>query len=98
MDASSSPTTASISGPVLTDHTVLQYLKSKGLGTAVLELTNHLKDKEGKTDSDIEVTTSSGTGLDPKDRIRQMRERLDEEESIVKNQRAPLTKVCERSQ
>ena len=58
--------------PVLTDEAVLEYLKQKGLGTAALELSNHMMKKE-----------------EPKS----MREKLEEEDAIFRNQRSLLTKV-----
>ena len=63
--------------PVLTDEAVLEYLKNKGLGSAALELTNHLKEEKQQG----------------KQHPKSLREQLEEEDAMFRTQRSLLTKV-----
>lgn len=63
-----------------TDQAVLEYLKSKGMGSAVLELQSKLKDDQGDDPS----TKSSA---------RLLKEQLEQEEDQSRNQRLALTKA-----
>lgn len=65
-----------------TDQAVLDYLKNKGLGSAVMELTNLLK-----RDTTTANETSSATPV-----AKSTRERLAEDDAVVRTQRHLLTK------
>jgi hypothetical protein len=88
-----------------TDEAVMEYLKRKGLGTAALELSKVLKQKEeeeskepqqsspGSPSSEASPSKDSKAEEQKKNKIKVMRDRLDEEDSVFRNQRSLLTKV-----
>ncbi|KAG7356788.1 WD repeat-containing protein [Nitzschia inconspicua] len=74
----------------VTDQAVLEYLKSKGMSNAVLELTEKLK-TEPKKESGSEVTPAGATPTP--ERLGQLREQLETEDEVARSQRTTLSKV-----
>jgi len=78
----------------LTDQIVLDYLKKKGLGNAALELqslleTSGKKEGEEQAGAVASAVAAGGVGSDAN---KAMRERLEEEEALNRNQRSLLSK------
>lgn len=102
-----SPDTETETKVVLTDEVVLEYLKKKGLGTAALELSSHMekypRDQEvteysTKATKETTAITASKTNkkaeeMDQKERLKKVREHLEEEDAIFREQRSMLAKV-----
>ena len=88
----------------ITDQAVLEYLKSKGMATAVLELSQKLKgDKDDPNKKDDTTTTTqaeinkaaavaAGTVPPSKERLSQVREQLEAEDEAARTSRTVLTK------
>lgn len=88
--AGSSPETATGIASV-TDKAVLDYLKSKGMGKAVMELTQKIKEeKEASGVSEPPSTTASASATPSVPKI--TREQLEAEEETVRTQRSILVK------
>ena len=60
--AASSPAKATGAAPI-TDQAVLEYLKSKGMGMAVMELTKKIKEAQGGSPAKTTTTTASPTAV-----------------------------------
>jgi len=83
--AASSPTKATGAASI-TDQAVLEYLKSKGMGKAMMELTQKIKEEQGG--SPAKPTTTSTPTAVPKI----TREKLEAEEETARTQRTILVK------
>jgi len=86
-----------------TDQSVLDYLRKKGLGNAVLELTKVLKDKQdgndaGENKGKTESNNNNNDSEDPQKEASgakkevSIRERIEEDEAVTRNQRTLLAK------
>lgn len=98
---STPPTVSPTEAVKITDEAVLEYLKSKGMGTAVLELTEKLKGGGGgtvsSTGSNVNSRSPSTIELNvdgtPKDRLTIMKEKLEADDDVTRMQRTILTKT-----
>ncbi|KAL3912915.1 MAG: hypothetical protein SGILL_006699 [Bacillariaceae sp.] len=79
----------------ITDQAVLDYLKSKGMANAALELAEKLKsdkvDKDKTKGEDMEITPLGSTPT--KGRVVQLKEMMEKEDEAIRAQRSVLTKA-----